>query len=179
MSYYLIYHIAAARDGCLKIWPSCWHLPVTGPHIAPVQVHTELVSVAVIYQLHYLVIRSEADLGPPSVPGCVCNAHSINCDRCHGREDGIIGITCIIYSYLVTQLTDEVSSVSIIFNLGGSLRQGWSQNSVCLFCCIAIPVCICGLNVNRIRIITTTITITITMMSSNSSKIITKIMSVV
>ena len=171
MSHYLIYH----RDGCLKIWPSCWHLPVTGPHIAPpVQVHTELVSVAVIYQLHYLVIRSEAGAHPAG-----CNAHSINCDRCHGREDGIIGITCIIYSYLVTQLTDEVSSVSIIFNLGGSLRQGWSQNSVCLFCCIAIPVCICGLNVNRIRIITTTITITITMMSSNSSKIITKIMSVV
>ena len=54
----------------------------------------------------------------------VCTTvHSINCDRCHGREDGIIGITCIIYSYLVTQLTDEVSSVSIIFNLGVSLRQ--------------------------------------------------------
>ena len=90
-----------------------------------------LVSIAVIYQLHYLVIRSEADLGPPSLPCCVCNAHSINCDRCHGREDGIIGITCIIYSYLVTQLTDEVSSVSIIFNLGGSLRRPL-ESKLCL-----------------------------------------------
>ena len=86
-----------------------------------------------IYQLHYLVIRSEAGPGPPSLlsRASVNNAHSINCDRCHGREDGIIGITCIIYSYLVTQLTDEVSSVSIIFNLGGSLRRPL-ESKLCL-----------------------------------------------
>ena len=102
-------------------WPSCWHLPVTAlEYLAMAQVHSA--QCPVIYQLHYLVIRSEAGAQPAG-----CNAHSINCDRCHGREDGIIGITCIITLILLQCYAANRWGVFNInyFQFWGSLWQSF------------------------------------------------------